>query len=199
MALQTLSPLPFNRLIMSGENESLDDKIFAGLDNIPAIARAGLGLIFRHYSCGQRRDRAIEFEKKCRAAGVLFLISADEKMALELNADGLHLPEYLSEKIAPIKTRHPNWIITTACHSGAALKRAAAADLALLSPVFPTQSHDGDHALGAANFSRLARQHQKPVFALGGIDEKNCHSFSRAAGIAGIGCFINEPILNPKT
>ncbi len=197
MARQGLSTLPFNRLIMSGEDESLDDKIFASLNNMPEAARPHLGLIFRHYECRQRRERAIEFEKKCRAAGVLFLMAADEEMALELKADGLHLPEYLSGQIAPVKTRHPNWIITASCHSGAALKRAAATDLALLSPIFPTQSHKNDHALGAANFSRLARQHQKPVFALGGIDEENCHSFSGAAGIAGIGCFINEQGFRP--
>lgn len=175
---------------MSGKDESLDDKIFAALDNMAADLCSGLGLVFRHYDCRQRHQYAALYEKKCRARGLFFLISGDEKLALDLDADGLHLPEYLSGQIAAVKKHHPKWIITTACHNGAALKRARIADLALLSPVFPTNSHDSNHALGAGNFSRLARQHQKPVFALGGVDTQNCHGFAGAAGIAGISCFL---------
>lgn len=86
------------------------------------------------------------------------------------------------------------FLLTAACHDAAELARAAAigADLALLSPVFPTESHPGAEHLGPARFRALAAAASLPVLALGGVDETNAAALAgpNVAGLAAIGAFF---------
>ncbi|MBV8703931.1 MAG: thiamine phosphate synthase [Acetobacteraceae bacterium] len=50
----------------------------------------------------------------------------------------------------------------------------AGVNFVFLSPAFPTASHPGGAALGAARWSRLAARSAAPVAALGGIDGTAC-------------------------
>ena len=66
------------------------------------------------------------------------------------------------------------------------------ADAAILSPVFPTDSHPGRAALGTVKFTRLVGRAPLPVFALGGISAQNVNQIrtSGSVGIAGISGLI---------
>jgi thiamine monophosphate synthase len=57
-----------------------------------------------------------------------------------------------------------------------------------VSPVFPTESHLNETALGISRFQKLAQKAQIPIYALGGINNKNALQLinSPAIGIAGI-------------
>ena len=92
--------------------------------------------------------------------------------------------------LGAIKRRAPQLRVTVAAHSLPALirARAAGADAALLSPVFPTESHPGAPTLGAHRFARLARAAGLPVYALGGVNVENAARLrgSGAFGIAAI-------------
>jgi len=85
------------------------------------------------------------------------------------------------------------FVIAIACHSAGDLALAAAigADLALLSPVFPTKSHPYAEHLGPARFKALAVRSLLPVLALGGVDAENARLLAgrNVAGIAAIGAF----------
>jgi thiamine-phosphate pyrophosphorylase len=72
-------------------------------------------------------------------------------------------------------------------------QRAAAADFALLSPVFPPRSKPGDlrPTLGPQGFARLAAQLPCPAFALGGIGPHNAASVG-AAGVALMSTVLHE-------
>ncbi len=98
---------------------------------------------------------------------------------------------------SPRFSREGGLIITAAAHSAADLNRAASlgARLALLSPVFPTESHPGAEHLGAARFKALAAAAPLPVLALGGADETNARRLAgrNVAGIAAIGAFLVRP------
>ena len=92
--------------------------------------------------------------------------------------------------------RRPDWIVTAAAHSRAALFRAAraGADAALLSPVFWTASHPLAPALGPLRFAAWCRSSPLPVYALGGISARTARRLRAGggAGFAGISGFTAE-------
>lgn len=150
----------------------------------------GAGFIFRHYDLQGREKYARELRRLCRQRRILFLVAGDWRLASKLRADGVHFPEALAGKARLARASLPHAILTAAAHDAAALIRAcrAGVDAALLSPVFPTQSHPGAAGLGAVRFARLVRHSPLPVIALGGIHAENARRLreSGAIGVAGI-------------
>jgi thiamine monophosphate synthase len=120
------------------------------------------------------------------------------RLALQIGADGLHLPEWmlmrgdsLVHRAVRPANRRPGFIVTAACHSLSALRAAGrlGADAAVLAPVFATPSHPENPALGAVRFTRLTRAATVPVYALGGIGTRTVRRLqgTGAVGVAGIG------------
>ena len=157
----------------------------------------GTGVIFRHYNIKSRSKLALEVKTACRKKGCLFIVAGDYLLAHKLNADGLHLPEYMLLK-ASLKTRlwrrQPNKILTASVHCHKSLIKGSelAVDAALVSPVFKTDSHLNADNLGISRFQKLAKQTRIPIYALGGINDKNVVQLinSPAIGIAGIGALL---------
>ena len=154
--------------------------------------RQGSGVIFRHYNIKSRFELGLEVKKACRQNSCLFIVAGDSSLAHRLNADGLHLPEYLVLNPS-LKTRlwhqRPNKILTASAHCHRSLMKCTAlsVDAALLSPVFPTGSHLNKKNLGISMFQMLAEQTKTPIYALGGVNSQNAIQLinSPAIGIAG--------------
>lgn len=150
------------------------------------------GLIFRHYEAPNRRQLARTLATVCRARGLLLLIAADWRLACEVDADGVHMPEGIVREhiISPVLNATRSRLLTTSAHSQSGLRLAAAinADGVFLSPVKPTESHTNGIPLGVLPFAAMARQSRVPVYALGGIGDEDAHRLQAlgAAGIAGI-------------
>jgi thiamine-phosphate pyrophosphorylase len=109
-------------------------------------------------------------------------------------AAGIHLPgRWRAEQVGMARIAGT---VSVGCHSlgEIAVARAAGADMALLSPVFPTESHPEAHPLGLDTL-RAASQTagELPVFALGGVNAANAASCieAGAAGVAGIRTFLS--------
>lgn len=141
---------------------------------------------------------AKDIVRACRSRGLIVLIAGDAALARRLHAHGLHLPEARIPRAGRLRRPWPGFLISAACHHEAALFRAgrAGADLALLSPIFPTESHPGAPALGPLRLAALARilARRYPglaILALGGISERRAAALSpiAIAGLAGIGAF----------
>ena len=138
---------------------------------------------------------ALQLAALCRTHGVVFLVAGDWRLAAQVNADGIHLPEYVTRRgLAPgarLWRRAKRRLLTVAAHNGDGLQRAVVlqASAAVLAPVFSTKSHPDKATLGAQRFGRMARTARVPVIALGGINEKTMPPLmtSRCVGIAGIG------------
>jgi thiamine-phosphate pyrophosphorylase len=162
----------------------------------------GAAVIFRDYDMPRREAVARRYLSICRGCGVFFLVGGDAGLAARIGADGVHWPSGGNREPAIRRgVRHSRFpipdsrfLITAACHNAAQLAAAAArgACLALLSPVFPTQSHPGTEHLGAARFKALAAASPTPVLALGGVDAKNAALLAgkNVAGVAVIGAFL---------
>lgn len=145
-------------------------------ENIMSLLPAGSGVILRHYHLAraQRRDYACRLMRISQDFGLQLFIAGDAKLACEVGADGVHLPEHLlGQPLAwLLQARQKNLAITASVHSEAAMKRAACLpiDGVFLSPVFSTASHPDRKPLGVMRFTKLIQASPQRVLALGGID-----------------------------
>ena len=156
-------------------------------------------VIFRHYNHPDRPKLAASLRQLCRLHQIRFLVADDLGLALEISADGIHLPEYRILQTPGIYHQIPTGMITTsACHGIKTLRHMALLPSrnrpsgALISPVFSTQSHPGRSGLSLQKVQQLAMLCHTlgitPV-GLGGINRKTCRNLrsSALASLAGIG------------
>lgn len=158
---------------------------------IARVLPKGSAVILRDYDMAKREALAVQLSQICNARSLFLLIGADPALARRVGAKGLHMPSWFRGRNEIPKTL----IVTASCHSKAQLERAGAvdADIALLSPAFPTSSHQGALALGAERFRCMAAAAPVPVLALGGINESNAPKLAgpNVAGLAAISTFIS--------
>lgn len=153
----------------------------------------GSAVIYRHYELVPQARLALAriLRAATSARKVKLLIADDMRMALDVRADGVHFSERALQRAGRRLRKLPHWLITAAAHSAPALRRAAQAGVtaALLSPVFITMSHPGAMPLGTLRFASLVQSNVLPVYALGGINERNARRLrgTGAAGVAAIG------------
>lgn len=166
-----------------------DEARIARPDLVVRALPAGAAVILRDYDAPNRAALARRLIAIARPRGVLVLIGADVALARRLKADGVHIPRW-----AAAPDDRNGLIVSCAAHDEAELQRAVTtqADVALLSPAFPTMSPSNGVALGAAKFKALAAAASIPILALGGVDETNSHALAgpNIAGLAAIGAFL---------
>lgn len=104
---------------------------------------------------------------RCRAAGALLMLNADEALARELGV-GVHLNA--SQLMRASHRPALEWVAAS-CHNPAELARAAdlELDFVVLSPLLPTPSHPGAATIGWQHFAEWLRDYPLPVLALGGL------------------------------
>jgi thiamine-phosphate pyrophosphorylase len=112
-----------------------------------------------------------------------------------VRAAGVHLPGRWSAEQAG--RARIGGMVSVGCHSvgEVAVARAAGADIALLSPVFATESHPEARPLGLEALAAACRTAGRmPVYALGGVNAENAASCiaAGAVGVAGIRMFLGE-------
>ena len=160
---------------------------------IMSLLPAGTAVILRGAQTPKHRELARRLALACRRRRLRLLIAGDARLAAAIGAGGVHLPEAMATRGPGPWSRlaRPDWIVTAAAHGPSALWRAlrAGADAALLSPVFPTESHPGAPPLGPLRFALWCRRSPLPVYALGGIEASTARRLtaSGAAGFAGTG------------
>jgi thiamine-phosphate pyrophosphorylase len=169
---------------------------------LPDPVAAILGLPPRSAVVLRERDpdklaaRARQLLPLCRQRKIRLIIAGDWRVAREVGAGGLHLPEATVRCGASRwrRMRRRDWVVTAAAHSPRAIRLAArlGVDAVLLSPVFATASHPEAKTIGPLRFARWTRASPLPVYALGGIDAGHAARLgaSGAVGFAGIGGLI---------
>ena len=113
---------------------------------------------------------------------------------IDIAFDGVHLDSRTLMKMDSITTlQQQARLVSASCHNAEELKTAEklGVDFAVLSPVKKTSSHPEAQALGWEQFEQLSDLVSVPVYALGGLNQKDLEdAWSRGAqGIAGISGF----------
>jgi thiamine-phosphate pyrophosphorylase len=115
-----------------------------------------------------RRLRAL-----CHARGALFLLNDRPDLAVECDADGVHVGQ---EDMAVEDARAvvgADRLIGLSTHSREQLEGAAGVDYVSVGPVWATPTKEGRPAVGLELVSFAAENARVPFFAIGGIDEDN--------------------------
>lgn len=174
------------RILVTDEHRLPDPA--AAIEALPP----GSGIILRHYDARDRATLARRLARIAQRGRITMLVAGgDWRLAAQIGAAGIHLPEAIARGLADPGLRlwlRRGHLLSVACHSPRALARATAlgADAALLSPVFPTRSHPGARGLGGLRFAQWARRAALPVIALGGINRRTARALRFAAGWAAI-------------
>jgi thiamine-phosphate pyrophosphorylase len=152
-----------------------DDRLVVDWLKAVKALPAGSAVIVRHRNVEERERLARVLLTACRRQRLLLLVAEDFQLARRLNADGVHVPERLVERIPGLKASNGRWVITTSVHSERARLRAErySPHALLVSPLFGTASHPGQAALGGTRLARIIAGCRVPSFALGGIDASN--------------------------
>jgi thiamine-phosphate pyrophosphorylase len=117
------------------------------------------------------------------------LIAGDPVLAADIGAAGLHLPETRMREAGHWRARFPHWIITSSAHSLRALMGASQLDAVFLAPVFA--SHSQARPLTPVRAAFIAAHAPVPVYALGGITQRNAVLLAPAfSGIAAISSLL---------
>lgn len=129
--------------------------------------------------------------REVTAGRVLLLVNGPLEVALEAEADGVHLPEH-----APAQGGgpEPHVIVGRSVHSVDAAVRAEkeGAGYLVVGPVFETASHPEAQAGGLEIIRKVVSATRVPVLGIGGITSKNAADVMRAgaSGVAVISAIL---------
>lgn len=170
-------------------------------DRVPAsdLERAIIHLppftlvILRARSAQNRHSLLNRLLPLIRPQQLLLSIAGDPALAMQAGVDGIHLSEKNIGHAARLRATHGGLnglFITAAVHSARMINFAyqAGADAALLSPIFPTQSHPQACSIGPMRLRLIAQRAQLPLYALGGVDATTVKRLAHTplAGVAAI-------------
>lgn len=153
----------------------------------------GAALVYRAFGAPDAADQGRRAASGVRARGGRLLVGADAGLAARIGAQGVHLPERAAGRAGALKRRRPDWIVTAAAHSVRAARRAkaAGADAAVVSAVFPSRSPSAGAPIGPLRLALIARAAGLPVYALGGVNEETARRLKDLplAGLAAVDAF----------
>jgi thiamine-phosphate pyrophosphorylase len=130
------------------------------------------------------REQAQALRSVTREHGAALLVSEHVEIALQSDADGVHLPE-LSRPLAEARNLLGDRLLGVSRHDlpGLLAAEQAGADYATLSPVFASPGKGTP--LGLEAFAQSASATRLPLFALGGVTANDVRALARA-GAAGV-------------
>lgn len=163
-------------------------------DLIPHMPRGSI-LCLRDYDMQERTAYASELSALARASNIRFMVAGDVRLAIAVRAWGVHIPEGLWRRdiSGQMLGRSRGLAVSTSVHSTIAARALVVegcvrADLAVVSPVFQTNSHPDAIPLGPIGLARILRHLRVPAYALGGITERTVPGLAGlpVCGVAGI-------------
>ena len=120
-------------------------------------------------------EEAVEIKELCRKYHVPFVINDNVDIALEMDADGVHVGQEDMEAGSVREKLGPDKIIGVSAHTveEALLAEKRGADYLGVGAVFPTGSKDDASVLDADTVREIVKAVKIPVIAIGGISMEN--------------------------
>ena len=169
-------------LVLMTDDERLGDPLAAA-----KLLPRGAMIVVRARNAATRATQARALVALGRARGFLILIANDAPLASRCGADGVHLSEANAHQAAHWRALRPQWFISAAAHSARAATLTRFVDALFLSPIFPTASHPNAATLTPMRANKIARASRVPVYALGGVTDRNVSLLRGFVGVAAIG------------
>lgn len=149
------------------------------------------------------REEALEIRDLCRAYRVPFVLDDDVSLAMEVDADGIHVGQSDMEAGDVRALIGPDRILgVSACtveEAVAAEQRGA--DYLGVGAVFPTGSKDDARPVTRETLRKICEAVTIPVIAIGGITEQNVMELagSGICGVAVISAIFGQPEIESAT
>lgn len=128
-----------------------------------------------------------EVVRRARGRNCRVLLNGPAEVAVAAGADGVHLS---ADALMQSNARPEIELAGASCHAVAELAHAAelAIDYVILGPVQETPTHPNVPGMGWGRFAVVARGQPMPVYAIGGLGERDLAEARRAGahGIAAI-------------
>jgi thiamine-phosphate pyrophosphorylase len=122
------------------------------------------------------REFARCLQSVCQELEVPFIVNDDIDLAIELDADGVHIGQD-DESARVVRAKIGNKILGVSAHTiqEAEIALAEGADYLGVGPIFPTQSKDDAKPPRGTQFIRELREHGMtiPIVGIGGITSEN--------------------------
>ncbi len=151
-------------------------------DRLPSRVQSALagGVAAVQYRNKKKKDAAwfslgMEIKSLCARARVPFIVNDDPLLALELDADGLHLGQEDGDPAEARRLLGPKKIIGVSTHSlaEALAAQAAGADYIGFGAIYQTDSKEVRHFPGIAALAEVKQRIGIPLVAIGGINRDN--------------------------
>ncbi|WP_338753739.1 thiamine phosphate synthase [Bacillus sp. FJAT-52991] len=126
---------------------------------------------------------AKELQAICQEHHIPFIVNDDIDLAIQLNADGVHIGQD-DENVAVVREKLPNKIIGVSTHTIEEVEAAIAdgADYLGIGPVFPTKTKaDAKEVQGTKLIEDIrVKGFTIPIVGIGGITDENASAVVRA-------------------
>ncbi|MGH6987107.1 MAG: thiamine phosphate synthase [Caulobacteraceae bacterium] len=157
----------------------------------------GAGIVFRHFGAPARLAQGRRLAMLARRRGIRFFVGADVALAIVLRSDGVHLTQRQAARAGMVRILRRRFLVTAAAHHLPAIRAASrgGVDALVVSPVFPSRSRSAGHPIGVRRLAALTRRTDRPVYALGGVNQRNVRLLL-GSGVAGVAAV---DALTPRT
>jgi len=159
----------------------LDDTVLLAQQVADAIAGGASAVQYRHKNAAPdlRRTQAQALLGVCRRASVPLIINDDLTLALQLDADGVHLGREDGDPAAARRQLGRGRLLGISCYNDlerAAAAHAAGADYLAFGAVYPSRVKPGTVHAPLALFAAARARFAQSLVAIGGITADNARA-----------------------
>ena len=142
------------------------------LNNIKLINR--YIIIYRNVGKIKNIDNLLKFRRHCKAKKIAFYVSNNEKLTLDLKADGLYISAH-NKDLSLAKLKRPNFKIIGSAHNIKELniKRLQGCSSVIFSRLFKVSSPFKRGFMGVIKFNLFRLSRKENLVPLGGINLSN--------------------------
>ncbi|MGS0931333.1 thiamine phosphate synthase [Bacillus safensis] len=124
----------------------------------------------------EKKQLARQIQALCQEANVLFIVNDDVQLAIDLDADGVHVGQE-DANAQDVRQRIGNKILGVSTHNLEEVKQAMkdGADYVGMGPVYPTETKKDTRSVQGVSLITEVRRHglQIPIVGIGGITYDN--------------------------
>ena len=130
-----------------------------------------IAIIYRNYQIKPNINKIIQFRNYCKNNQRIFLMANNFNLACKLKLDGFYIPAFNKKNVNKYKNKR--LIIVGSAHNlrEIKVKETQGVSQIFLSSIFKNQK--SNKYLGIFRFNLLCKYTNKPIIALGGINNKN--------------------------
>ena len=171
------------RLLITGPFNSEAD-FLARIDNALAKGLRLIQLRAPQLSPEVLKPLAQKVKARCAEYGAKLVINADIALAAECEVSGVHLNSERLHELAERPASVSGCLVGGSCHNARDIAQAnhLGLDYLVLSPVQATSSHPDASPMGWDTFVELSAKAKMPVYALGGMTDRDINRAQLAGG-----------------